>query len=216
MAKRTNSMSRQPLSRDRILDTAIALADAEGIDAVSMRRVAAALGVQAMSLYNHVASKQDILDGVAARLIATVTAPDIATIDWRDLLGGVGRAYRQVGLDHPNVFPLVLERPFGAPESVATLDAALDALRRAGFSPTATYIGFYLLSSFVEGYTHDEITRRRHDALRDPVKNPVAGAGVQDRFPALFEVFTAGALDDDETFERCLVLVIDAIARLRS
>jgi AcrR family transcriptional regulator len=205
---------RQPLTRTLIFETGIAIADAEGIDAITMRRVAATLNVQAMSLYNHVSNKRDLLDGMAAHLLATLAVPDIAAMSWRELAGRVGRAYRQLGLDHPALYPYVLERPFGSPESLATLDAFLNVFREAGFSPTGNYLAFSLFTGFVEGFTLDEITRRNQRSLRDPVKNPLLSEDVPANYQAAYEVFALGAIPDGDAFDRCLELVLDAMEAL--
>lgn len=211
-----STITRRPLTRELILETGIAIADAKGLDAVTMRRIGAGLDVQAMSLYNHVANKRDLLDGMAAHLLAQLAIPELASMPWKRLARRIGRSYRQLGLDHPALFPYVLERPFGAPESLATLDGFLDVFREAGFSPGANYLGFSLLTGFVEGFTLDEITRRGPDALRDPAKNPLMTADVLARYPAVHEVFSLGAIPDDEAFERCLELVLDALESLIS
>lgn len=214
MVERTGSRAtRRPLRRDAIIEAGIAIADADGIDALSMRRVGAALGVQAMSLYNHVANKQDLLDGMVAHLLAGMEAPGGADVPWREVARSVGRAYRQLGLDHPALFPHILARPFGSDESVAALEQYLAVFRHAGFPPAHTYLAFTLLTSFVEGFTLDEITRKDQRQRADPVGNPLHLAG-PDRYPVVRDVFTAGRVADDEAFERCLGLVIGAIERL--
>jgi AcrR family transcriptional regulator len=208
--------SRGALSRDLILDTAIALADAEGIDAITMRRIGAALGVQAMSLYHHVDNKQDLLDGMAGRLLGTLAIPADDARDWQDLIRSVAHAYRRLGLDHPAIFPYVLERPFGNPASIAALETVFVAFRIAGYSKRATYLGFSLLTSFVEGFTLDELHRRGAISNRNPASAMRPGEDQLAAHPTAHDVFANGMASDDETFEACLDLVIQALERRRT
>jgi len=210
----TSVEDRQPLTRTLILETGIAIADADGIEAVTMRRVGMALGVQAMSLYNHVASKQDLLDGMAAHLIAHFAQVDSVSSHWKDVCRAVGQAYRQLGRDHPALFPYVIERPFGDPVSLEALNGLFGVFRRAGFSPQATYLGFLTLTGFVEGFTLDEITRRTEVGFRDPARNPIASGDLAAAHPVVFEVFDTGKVANDAAFDRCLEVVLDAMDAL--
>lgn len=214
MAQDALDRERQPLTRTLILEAGIVIADAEGIEAVTMRRVGAALGVQAMSLYNHVSSKRDLLDGMAAHLIASLAQTRSQSPHWRDVSRDVGRAYRQLGLDHPALFPYVIDRPFGDAESLEALDGLFGVFRRAGFSPRATYLVFLTLTSFVEGFTLDEITRRTLTGFHDAVRNPMLSDDLAAAHPVVFEVYEGGKVDNDEAFEHCLEVVLDAIESL--
>jgi len=212
----SSNEGRQPLTRTLILETGIEIADAEGIDAVTMRRVGAALGVQAMSLYNHVASKRDLLDGMAAHLIASLGRSGSPSLHWKDVSRQVSQAYRRLGLDHPALFPYVIERPFGDAESLDALEGMFGIFRRDGFSPRATYLVFLTLTSFVEGFTLDEITRRTLTGFHDAVRNPMLSDDLASAHPVVFEVYDQGKVDNDAAFERCLEVVLDAIESLRA
>jgi TetR/AcrR family tetracycline transcriptional repressor len=143
---------RGTLSRDAILDAALELADEGGLAAISMRRLAARLGVEAMSLYNHVAGKADLLDGIASRVFESIAVPD-AGLPWDDrvraLIGGCYRAMRA----HPAVVQaLVAEaanpRSRGA---LAILDQILGALFDAGLDERAAARGYRSLLGLVFG-----------------------------------------------------------------
>ncbi|CAO5158341.1 Regulatory protein [Frankia sp. AiPs1] len=126
----------QALSRDRVLDAALELADSEGLAGLSMRRLATRLGVEAMSLYNHVASKGDLLDGLASRVFESIPLPDPA-LPWDDRLRLLtAGAHAALGAHPVVVRALVAEqanpRSFG---SLRVLDAMLGALLDAGLSP---------------------------------------------------------------------------------
>jgi len=145
--------ARVPLTRERITDAALRLMDAEGLDAVSMRRIAREVGVEAMSLYNHVRDKDDLLNAVIERVMQEFPFPDAVDDDpiaygrrlahcWRDLL----RA-------HPSVIQLFGERKHSGAsvDSLRPMDAALSALRRAGLSESDAAQAFHTIGSFIFG-----------------------------------------------------------------
>lgn len=120
------------LSRAQICREALALVDEEGLPALSMRRLGARLGIEAMSLYHHVRDKADLLDALHAAVLGDLDAE--ARGDWRELLLGLARALRKALLCHPNVVPLFATRPVRAPEALASIARVLAALVEAGFS----------------------------------------------------------------------------------
>jgi AcrR family transcriptional regulator len=121
---------RRPLTRERIIAAALALVDASGLDALTMRRLGASLGVEAMSLYKHVPNKEAILDGIRERLLAefSATLPAAPASDWRDDLARFARAYRAVGRAHPEAFSLLASAPGRA--YVVGSDIAEQAIQR--------------------------------------------------------------------------------------
>lgn len=128
-------MGRAPrgtLNRDAILDAALALADAGGLDAISMRAIGSRLGVHAMSLYNHVESKAALLDGLHERLICSIEFDPSDDMSWRDALRDAARAYRKVALAHPRVFVLLATRPLATPAELAHVAPFLQVLVRHG------------------------------------------------------------------------------------
>jgi AcrR family transcriptional regulator len=149
---------RRPLSRGRILAAAIGLVDREGLAALSMRKLGQELGVEAMSLYNHVPNKAALLDGMVGAVLGELEVPPADAAPWEDRLRAVARAYRRLALAHPKLFPLLVTRPLNAPEALRPLEATLDLLRAAGFDAATTLRAFRAVSGFVEGYVLDEIT----------------------------------------------------------
>lgn len=159
---------RKPLlSRERIVETAGALVDAEGLDAVSTRRLAAELGVSGPSLYNHFRNKDEILDAVADALSARI---DLSMFeegdgrDWREALHDWAVSYRAVLADHPHVVPVLARGPGRRPAGLRVADAVFGAMVRAGWPPAqATYIGALMryfitgsaLGSFARGFVDD-------------------------------------------------------------
>lgn len=152
------------LSRERIIATAAALIDAEGLDAVSTRRLAAELGVQGPSLYHHFANKEEILDAVVNEIAAQVDVSPFAEQDWRVALYQWGRSYRRALADHPNIVPFLAQGPGRRPAQLGMADAVYGALVRAGWPPArATHVGavmrYYIagsaLGSFARGFVED-------------------------------------------------------------
>src|SRR5258707_13922848 len=107
-------MRSKPLTRERILSTALAIVDREGLDAISMRRIGEALGVEAMSIYNHVANKAAILDGIFETILGELPVAKPAS-SWRLGLQARARAFRSGLRDHPNALPLFSPRPAVTP-----------------------------------------------------------------------------------------------------
>src|ERR1043166_3864366 len=120
---------RAPLTRDRIIRTALRVMDQVGLDALSMRRVGRELGVEAMSLYNHVRDKEDILDGICEQVLSEFRTPQAD--DWTDSLRLAAREYRRLLLAHPTVITLMTERkrPFTNPDSLRAYEFALGVFR---------------------------------------------------------------------------------------
>jgi AcrR family transcriptional regulator len=121
------------LSRERVLAAALAIADAEGLDALSFRRVASDLEVTPMALYRYVDDKDALLDGIGDLVLSELSEP--ATGDWREQLRATARAYRTVLLAHPAIVPIVQSRPLLGPAGLRSANAVLGVFRRAGFSP---------------------------------------------------------------------------------
>ena len=149
---------RRPLNRRRILEAAIRLVDREGLEALSMRKLGRELGVEAMSLYNHVPNKAALLDGMVGAVLGELAVPPADPAHWEDRLRAVARAYRRLARVHPNLFPALVTRPLNAPEVLRPLEATLDILLAAGFDAPTTLRAFRALSSYVEGYVLDELT----------------------------------------------------------
>ncbi len=144
--------TRAPLTRERVLRAAIELADREGIDAISMRRLGAELGVEAMSIYNHVPNKAALLDGIVETVINDIDLPDDIT-DWQACVREMARSYRAAAHAHPNIVPLVATRPFNTVASLKPVEAGFEIFRQAGFEPEAALHAFRTLAGFVTGYT---------------------------------------------------------------
>jgi AcrR family transcriptional regulator len=156
--------ARPVLNRQRIIDTATAIIDAEGLAALSTRRLARELRVQAPSLYNHFATKEEILDAVGDAIIARVDLSMFGRDPWPEALRTWARAYRAAFAAHPNVVPFLFHAPGRRPAALRLADAVYGALVDAGWPPRyATRIGATMryfvagsaLGSFALGFPDD-------------------------------------------------------------
>jgi AcrR family transcriptional regulator len=145
-------LEREALSRDRILRAALQIVDKEGLEAISMRRLGQALGVEAMSLYNHVSNKAAILDGIFETVLEELP-PAKRSSSWPAVLREQARSLRRVLSAHPNVLPIFATRPAVTPASIARLEAALELLRGEGFSVRAALSTVQVMVAYVVGHT---------------------------------------------------------------
>jgi AcrR family transcriptional regulator len=143
---------RTPLSKERVLRAAIELADTDGIEALSMRRLARELGVEAMSLYHHVANKDEILDGIVDAVIGEIDLPSDAA-DWKTAIRRSAISSRDVFVRHRWASSLSMSRQSGGPAQLGHADWLLRTLREAGLSQDMAYHAFHILEAYTLGYT---------------------------------------------------------------
>ena len=143
---------RVPLSRDRVLRAAIGLADDAGIESLSMRKLGQALGVEAMSLYNHVANKDDILNAIVDIVESEIELPSPGA-DWKAALRKTAISYHDVLVRHPWAASLTLSATGTRPARWRYMNAILGCLREAGFSAEMTDHGYHALDSHISGFT---------------------------------------------------------------
>jgi TetR/AcrR family transcriptional regulator, tetracycline repressor protein len=163
------------LSLDRIVDSTLELIDEQGLGAASMRAVAARLGVEAMSLYKYVATRDELFDAVVDKVVNELTDdPDVQlhpTDGWRPWLYAMGCGVRRYARAHPHAFPLVATRPAAAPwvnpplRSLRWIEAFLDGLHREGFTDEQLLFTYRIFNSFLLGYLLLETSAM---TLRDP------------------------------------------------
>ena len=203
-----------PLTRDRILEAGLALADAHGLDAVSMRRVAAELGVQAMSLYNHVANKDALLDGMLERVLEEATLP-VPGRDWEPELRGCALSLHDALKRHTWACALVMA-PAAFPRALAAriryIEALLATLREAGFTPEQAYHGYHALDGHTVGFTMWELG---HSVPDDAVVEDVRRLVARGDYPYLLEHAREHDADHESGFTFGLDLVFDGLRRLR-
>jgi AcrR family transcriptional regulator len=143
------------LSTEAILDAALGLLDREGAEALTMRRLGAELGVEAMSLYRHVADRSALLEGLADRLAAQIEPRDGA--DWADTLRGFAGDLRALARRHPAAFALVGMRVLNTPNVLGPIEAVLASLRRGGFTPARAIFAYRLVATYARGYALAEL-----------------------------------------------------------
>jgi AcrR family transcriptional regulator len=161
---------RPGLDRRRILGAAVEFIDANGLDALTMRRLGAHLGVEAMALYRYVPGRESLLDGVVETVIDELYGdPDVhmePRHGWEDYLQRLGHGVRRIALAHPEVFPLVATRPPAAPwirpplRSLRWVESFLAALTTHGFSHVAAVAAYRAYSSFLLGHLLLEVSQK--------------------------------------------------------
>lgn len=142
--------ARRPLSADRIVESALRLVDRHGLDGLSMRRLGAALRVEAMSLYKHVPNKGALVDLVVERVLAGVAPPPVAA-GWEQRLRHVAGELRRVALAHPHVFPVLATRVPSSPTAFAPLETLLGALVDAGLDDDEAVRHFWTFVAWATG-----------------------------------------------------------------
>jgi AcrR family transcriptional regulator len=152
----SNLIPQLPLSRERVLATALRLADEEGIEALSMRKLAQVLGVKAMSLYNHVTNKDDLIDGIVDLVISEIELPDL-TIDWKTAMRQRSRSAHTVLLRHPWATMPIVSRVNVGSAMLRYIDVTLGCLHAAGFSLEMADHACNAIDSHIYGFTLQEL-----------------------------------------------------------
>ena len=206
---------RVPLSRDRVLRTAVALADREGISSLSMRKLGEALGVEAMSLYNHVGSKSDLLDGMVDTVFGEIDLPSGG--DWKAAMRRRAISARQVLRGHPWAIGLMESRTSPGAATLRHHDAVLGCLRRAGFSVELTAHAYALLDSYIYGFALQEASLpfgTGEEAAQ--VAHQISAQFAAGQYPYLTEMATEHVLrpgyDYGDEFVIGLDLILDGLA----
>ncbi|HYO44738.1 MAG TPA: TetR/AcrR family transcriptional regulator C-terminal domain-containing protein [Candidatus Limnocylindrales bacterium] len=209
-ARAARSAARAPLSRERVLRAAIELADTDGVDALTMRRLGQALGVEAMSLYNHVANKGDVLAGMVDVLVG-----DIPTVapgpDWRAALRAQAMGARSVVVRHAWAPALILSRRSMSAALTRYMDGATGLMLEGGLSADLVHNAMHVLGSRLLGFTQElfdtgDLGPELAGILRD-----LDAATYSNIAAVLREIHH----DDDDEFAFGLDLVLDGLERLR-
>jgi AcrR family transcriptional regulator len=219
--------ARVSLSRDRILDAAVAFIDEHGLPGLTMRRLGSILGVEAMSLYRYVPGREQLLDGVVEVVIEAMRHDD-DVLDrprdgWQDFLQRLAHGVRRVALAHPRAFPLVASRPAEAPwlrpplRSLAWVEAFLDGLTSEGFSDQGAVEAYRAFTSFLLGHLLLEVAGLGADLGPLDVLEEDADDQSLAPYPAVRRL--RGALREDHSaleFEESLENLLDRIALVRA
>lgn len=211
-------MARQGLSRDRVLAAAAAVADADGIGALTIRAVAHRLGAAPMAVYHHVSGKDEILDGLVDTVFAEFERP-VPGEPWRAGLARRSRSARAVLARHRWVTPLLDSRRTPGPATLAHHDAVLGVLLRDGFGVVGAGHAFALLDAYVYGFAVQEGALPFAPAESEDVAAGIVAGFPEGGYPHLVR-FAAERIGPDydfgDEFDVGLELVLDAIGTLRS
>jgi AcrR family transcriptional regulator len=195
---RRGAGERAGLTRARVLDSALGLADRHGGAALSMRKLAAELGVEAMTLYHYVPSKEALLDGLVERVLELSALPQAGDQPWPAALQDYAETLRATLLRHPGVLPLALTRPAATPQSLRAAESGLRVLTDAGFSLGAALDLLNALTIFVVGHAAAEVgTAKVHQARAPGSTAALAGLDAAE-YPLLTEAARTGQGTDDQ------------------
>nr|BBH87035.1 TetR family transcriptional regulator [Thermosporothrix sp. COM3] len=147
----TGTERRETLTRQKVLETALQLIDREGLEGLSMRKLGNILGVNAMSLYNHVKNKEDLLDGVIEVLVLQVPYPEMPDATPREELWTYIHALRDVLRAHPRALPIMATRPFRTPATLDILDRLLATIHRANIHGVQAVYALQCIAIFAIG-----------------------------------------------------------------
>ena len=204
---------RDPLNRERVLRAAIALADRSGIGSLTMRGLGQDLGVEAMSLYNHVANKDDLLDGIVDLVLGDIDVPPAGT-DWRTAMRRRSISAHEVLLAHPWAAMLIMSRFNIGPGMTRYLDATFGRLREGGFSVTGALDAWHTLDSHLYGFTLQQLNLPFDVEESARVSADVLGQLPAAEYPHVVEIITevmrSGRVED---FEFGLDLILDGLQR---
>ena len=210
-----------PLSRDRVLRAAVGLADREGINALSMRKLGQEVGVEAMSLYNHVRNKEELLNGMIDIVFGEIDLP-AADAEWSAAMRQRAISARQALKRHPWAIGLMESRAQPGPATLRHHDSVLRNLRTAGFSVELAAHAYSVLDSYIYGFTLNELTlpfdnspERVAEVAGNIMREMPAG-----EYPYLTEMAVEHAMkpgyDYGDEFEFGLALILEGIRKTRT
>ncbi len=201
-------VEREPLTRGRVASTALALIDEKGLEALSMRKLGASLGVEAMSLYNHVANKDDLLNAVSdliyAKIFEAYGSPDG---DWREKARRLAGSYVHAAEAHPEALTLLIDRPGDTPGGLQLMDRVASIFDGVSDDLRAPTLAFSAVSAYVVGTLIQErsAARTEADVTRGPEELPEGFEAVA-RFRAALRTMSVA-----ERFDEGLEAMLDGI-----
>jgi len=210
---------RVPLSRERVLRAALVLADRDGIESLTMRKIGQELGVEAMSLYNHVANKDDILDGIVDLVFGEIAVPS-NQVDWKTAMRQRAISARDVLLRHPWATSLMQSRTKPGPATLRHHDSVIGRLREAGFTVDMAAHAFSVMDGYIYGFALQQMNLPYHTSEESAeVAENILRQLPADEYPHLAEMIIEHALklgyDYAEEFEFGLDLILDGLEKLR-
>ncbi|MEE1783726.1 TetR/AcrR family transcriptional regulator C-terminal domain-containing protein [Streptomyces sp. SP17BM10] len=209
--------SRRPrtgLTREKVIDAALAFVDEHGLAALSNRKLGAALGVEGMTLYYYVPSKAALLDGMVERLLE-LSAGDLLTAPdgpWTDVVREFATALRRMLLDHPAMLPVLATRPAATPAALTLLERGITVLREDGVPLADALDVLNAVVSFTLGHTLAEVGETAGHEGTEPDPEQFAALDAE-AYPQLSRAFGTGAgLDSEARFHRTLRVLLTGFA----
>jgi AcrR family transcriptional regulator len=216
--KASKASARPPLSRERIIATAVEIADERGVGAVTMREVASRLGVEAMSLYNHVANKDDILDGMVDSVAAQIDLPHDLE-DWREVMRRRAVSAHGLFTRHPWAPLLIDSRGSSGPSALHYYDAILGTLLGAGFRLEDAARAFSLLDSYIYGFGIEQFNMSAGDDSQEQRAEDMLDKIPAEQFPNLRRMASYAmefGYDAGADFDFGLQIILDGLERVLS
>jgi AcrR family transcriptional regulator len=221
MPTQNNARSRRrtPLTRERVLRTAVRRADEGGIESLSMRKLGQELGVEAMALYHHFANKEDLVDGMVD-LVFVEIAPPSSTGDWRTAMRRRATAVRDALLRHRWAVGLMESRRRPGPANLRHHDAVIGSLRAGGFNIAMAAHAYSILDSYIYGFalTKMNLPFETSDDIAD-VAQSMLEPFPADEYPHMVEILTDHVMkpgyDYGDEFEYGLDLILDGLEKVR-
>lgn len=212
------SKPRTPLSRERVLWTAVKLADRGGIAAISTRKLGQALGVEGMALYHHFTNMDEVMDGMVDLVLSEIDLPPSGT-DWRAALRQHSISAREALARHPWAIGLMESRANTGPANLRHHDSMLGSLREAGFSITMAADAYTLLDSYIHGFAlqHANVPVGHSKKSADVSQDKLQPHSVNE-YPNLGAIIEHAVATGDEhrdQFEFGLDVILDALDRIR-
>ncbi len=209
---------RVPLTRERVLRAAVGVADECGVGAVTMRAVASRLGVEAMSLYNHVRNKDAILDGMVDLVVEEIDLPtDIDVDDWREAMRRRAVLAHRAFERHPWAPALIDSRTTSGPARLRYLDWVLGALVDAGFSLQAAVRCFSVLDSYIYGFGRQQPSVTDGETPPEKMAEAMLSTVPPDEYPHLHQMVLLAmdtGYDSEADFAFGLKVILDGLERM--
>lgn len=210
---------RAPLNRERVLRAALALADREGIESLTMRKLGQALNVEAMSLYNHITNKDDILDGLVDLVFSEIALPS-DQVEWKTAMRQRALSTREVLLRHPWATSLMQSRTKPGPATLRHHDSVIGSLRAAGFTIDMAAHAYSLMDGYIYGFALQQVNLPYHTTEENAdFADSILQQLPAEKYPHLAEMIVEHGMkpgyDYAEEFEFGLDLILDGLERLR-
>ena len=210
--KRTGAKGPSPLSKEKVIDAALDLADEAGVTSLTMRKLADKLGVEAMSIYYHVANKNEILDAILDAIFSEIELPSPDDTDWKSAMRNRAMSAREVVLKHKWDVALMESRPNPGPATMHHHNAVLGALRTNGFSLPLAAHAFSVIDSYVYGFVMQEeaLPFETEEELKAVADGIMAQFPIDD-FPHLGEMIVDHALKAGYSYKKEFEFGLDLI-----